>query len=484
MNTLCASSALDAAWCSRIEFTSTCVSLDEPPITTCKYFDLMLVPAQATACITAGPVVVTHDDGRIDVGRFARDDSDGSTIIVLNSSHASHVDVISIVHDGAMRLRRTHVRFRSVHHFRLVLLKKEAVAVNTALIRSESLIEYRTCPMCQRTGERPCSCRLAFISPVHPADFATFRANLHALSGAFSGHCLKFNVGDSSPSELLTRTCVSPTSSQHLISNIAHSAVQYLVASGTKSTLIPPTPSSIPSANSFPFSPISAPTPTATLDEAPAVKHLTFAESVESIIQQSLSNNQLQHEERPLEHDALASFFSGAPQNTPRPQSAPPAQSSIMNATTSSTLQTSPISQLSEQHCTWPMMDIAAGSGEARESKSADGGIRKARFKGSLTMSSVSTPAVEKEVRKPIRRARRTTKKVVTEEMLREREARRQLRIFKNRQAAARSNQRRKMQNDRLKSALADARGRALQLRDRHMVLREENLRLKMALLM
>lgn len=76
----------------------------------------------------------------------------------------------------------------------------------------------------------------------------------------------------------------------------------------------------------------------------------------------------------------------------------------------------------------------------------------------------------------------RKKKREITEKELAEREARRELRIAKNRQAAARSNLRRKQQNDSLKAALAAARNRALQLRDRHLKLREENLSLKMAL--
>ena len=511
INTLCASTSLDAAWCSRIEFTSTSVSLDEPPMTTCKYFDVMLAPAHATGCITAGPAAITHADGRLDIGRFARDDSDGSTIIVLNSSHNPHIDVISIVHDGAMRLRRTHVRFRSVHYFRLVLLKEEGVALNTAIIRSESMMECRACPMCQRTGERPCSCRLAFISPMHSTDFAPFRANLHALTGAYSGHCLKFHFSDSSPCELLIRTCVTPTSSQRVISNLAHSAAQYLLASATKSNVaIPSTQTSLPvttttTTTSYPFSSISVPPPLPALEETTVPKQLTFAESVENIIQQSLTTDQLQYDERAVEHDALVAFLSGTPNTTSAAASPPPpptrpttrttttppsiqVANSMMDAVaTTAAHQTSPISQMSEQDCTWQVLDITRGleGGIGTRVERTSRVYQEQRGRVSPTTSSVSTPTVEKEIRKPtIRRARRTTKKVVTEEMLREREARRQLRIFKNRQAAARSNQRRKMQNDRLKSALAEARGRALQLRDRHMVLREENLRLKMALLM
>lgn len=84
----------------------------------------------------------------------------------------------------------------------------------------------------------------------------------------------------------------------------------------------------------------------------------------------------------------------------------------------------------------------------------------------------------------PPTRARRAPRRPMTEQELKAREERRQVRIMKNRAAAARSNARRKKHNDALKGALAEARGRALELRDRHMELREENLRLKTLLLL
>lgn len=94
-------------------------------------------------------------------------------------------------------------------------------------------------------------------------------------------------------------------------------------------------------------------------------------------------------------------------------------------------------------------------------------------------------PLVSQSIHPPRRpRGRRRGGAPETPEAAREREMRRQVRVFKNRAAAARSNARRKAQNDALKGALADIRRRALDLRERRMSLREENLRLKTLLLM
>lgn len=90
----------------------------------------------------------------------------------------------------------------------------------------------------------------------------------------------------------------------------------------------------------------------------------------------------------------------------------------------------------------------------------------------SESTSSQSPPPSPKQPKRPL-----------TDAMIREKEVRQQIRIFKNRAAAARSNARRKHKNDALKSALAVVRRRARELRDRQMALWEENLRLKTLLL-
>lgn len=60
-----------------------------------------------------------------------------------------------------------------------------------------------------------------------------------------------------------------------------------------------------------------------------------------------------------------------------------------------------------------------------------------------------------------------------------DKEQRAALRRQRNREAATRSNMKRKLKNDRLKSDLQESRGRAAELRARELVLREENIRLR-----
>lgn len=446
LGALCAPAALDAAWAARVHLAAATAASPRERVLTA-----MLVPAAAAGSVTAGAAVLHYENGHTAVGRFARDDSDGA--LVLLERRGAHVDVSALAHDGATRTRRARARFRTGSTFRAALFGDRSAA-SAALTRVDISVESRACPMCRRRAERPCACRLAFISPIHATDFTPFRANMHALVGAYAGRAVRLYPGAAPAADFETQTSVSPASEPALIARLAHLAVQSLLVTPTA----PVAPVLSPDAYTA-----SLPTQVDSVDCSP--KQLTFAESVESIIQQTMHPNTAQHVPAPMPADPLAAFLT---ETQSLPAMLPP-------------VHTSPVSELVDAapkwNYNWQPHHLSANP--------ENSACATTQSPTTSTVSTVSTPTSQPSTgRKPARRARRTTKKVLTEEMLREREARRQLRIFKNRQAAARSNLRRKLQNDRLKKALAEVRGRALQLRDRHMVLREENLRLKMALLM
>lgn len=448
LGALCAPTALDAAWAARLHFTSE--RRGTPPQ---RNLSVMLVPAAATGSLTVGAAVMHFANGHTAVGRFARDDADGALVFV--ERRAEHIDVVAITHDGATRLRRTRALFQAGDAFRAALYGDRSAACS-ALINITLSVSSRACPMCRRRAERPCTCRLAFISPMHAADFTPFRANMHALCGSYNGRSVRLFSKGAPAEDYVTRGTVTPATEPTLVARLAHLAVQSLLVS--------------PSAPIAPvLSPQSFQVPDSTDCGAAddSAKLMSFAESVESIIQQSMHPDAASHRTAvAAASDPLSAFLNEAPT---LPNTLP-------------ALHTSPVSEITgtpKWSYSWQPQHLSAMP------ESSDG--MDSHSPTTSTVSTLSTPMNHQQqavVRKPARRPRRTTKKVLTEEMLREREARRQLRIFKNRQAAARSNLRRKLQNDRLKKALAEVRGRALQLRDRHMVLREENLRLKMALLM
>lgn len=509
LSALCTPSVLDASWATSLQVDAQSVTQPSTNIVS-KSWSVLLVPAHAiaTSQLTAGVCVYSDDStGQVSIGRFARDDSDGTITFVLNNSDGVHVDVLTTSHDGAMRVRRIFGRFRGVQSFRSALSGDSSNnGCNSGLARCMVNFESRACPMCQRRGERPCTCRLAFISPMHAADFATFRANMHALTGSYAGHCYRVTSvpvpGIAQPEEMVSRTQVIPSNSQPLITSLANTAVQMLLANGPvyQDTLPiePLTPqataqATVQTATSSTMTASTVPTTHSTTPTPKSASALSFAESVESIIQQSFTVSNADTSRDVLENDPLAAFLSGTVPST-------------STTCIEQSLQTSPLSQLGQglpsgvpaapvsYSSTWPLPSHAHSMqlGESFQENGSYtlGAPARAASPTASNVSSASSAAVtaaplpaSKAISAPARRPRRTTKKVMTEEMLREREARRQLRVFKNRQAAARSNLRRKLQNDRLKSALAEVRGKALELRDQHMILREENLKLKLLIL-
>lgn len=413
LDTLCSPPSLDAAWSSTVDFepySSTTASTT--PAT--KQADVIFIPSQCTATLTLGTVIISKPLGNIKVGRFVRDDSDGTLFIVMVSSV---VDVYSIVHHGSMRVQKSHLRYKSFTDYTHAFMDFQYEYMNQPIPEKvESYFQSRPCYMCQSTDDlKACNCRLSFISPSRPADFSPFRANMQAFAGAFMGVSYLATPASILPEEIGYRSTIAPLANPSMFSSIIQLAIQVLLSS---------------------TQPLST-TPTIDNNTTAATQPLMF----EPIAFSDISNTSAPCS--PM--DELPHPFSLndilANQEASPPSAFQESVEGILKFPARTAVELTKIKKMPER---------------------------------TKTAKSKTTTSRSKGIKKK--------KRELTEKELAEREARRELRIAKNRQAAARSNLRRKQQNDSLKAALAAARNQALQLRDRHLKLREENLTLKMAL--
>jgi len=440
---LCAPASLDAAW-------STTVHLENISIN--KQTDAIFIPAQCVGSRTLGICVLSVPHfGGVKVGTFVRDDSDGSVFILIQSQHTSDVDVYAIVHHGSMRIQRSHLRFASFADY--LTAAQGFVQQNQPIPQVvASAFQSRSCHMCRRAdGTPPCSCRLSFISPCHNKDFSPFRANMQALAGNFCGVNYRVTPAEILPAEIAYKSSIAPLENPHMFSTMIEMAIQ----------------------NILQLHPFATQQHSATVPDT----------STDTIATAATAHTN--------------SGIITAPADLPL--FAPIAFSDISNSS-------NPPSPMDEISYPFSLEDILANEGCTPPSefeKSVCGILAqqhhhmynyavppvsptipqipfKSKSKSASISISISAPAPKPKGDK--KKKKRKKSRELSPKELAEREARRELRIAKNRQAAARSNLRRKQQNDSLKAALAAARNQALQLRDRHLKLREENLTLKMAL--
>lgn len=409
LDTLCTTCVLGAAWCSTVNlqpFSSTATAL-------AKQYDSIFIPSRCIGTLTLGVVIISKPgEDSVRVGRFVRDDSDGSLFILISSTTTTSVDVYRIVHHGSMRIQKSHLRFSSFPDYTHALLGLEHDISDKVSVSFQS----RPCYMCQSADDlKICSCQLSFISPSAPMEFSPFRANMEAFVGAYNGILYQVTPASILPEEIAYRSTIAPLNNPHMFSSMVQLAIQAIISSQ------PPLSTSITDGK---------PTSTA--------QPLFFQPSILTYISSSLSP-----------------FSPTGEIDIP-----PPFSLNGIQVSWSSSFEES-VEDILKFQTAVPHIHMQVKKDIPNRPS-----------------SSKNKTAASNKVKGTIRKKKRK----LTEEELAEREARRELRITKNRQAAARSNLRRKQQNDSLKAALAAARNRALQLRDRHLKLREENLSLKIAL--
>lgn len=157
------------------------------------------IPAFSIGSITAGFCVEqpAHAAKRDDAApdslqciRFIRDDRAGIFLHVSENERTSVTEVDFLTHKSSTRRTRVRMKF-DMHALRTVLRTPRGILhpadIASSLIYLNVSDEKRSCPVCKDPTATHCSCKLPLRRPHHPLDFQFEASNMGLYTGFYQG---------------------------------------------------------------------------------------------------------------------------------------------------------------------------------------------------------------------------------------------------------------------------------------------------------
>ncbi|CDF34985.1 unnamed protein product [Chondrus crispus] len=414
--------------------------------------------------------------------RYVRDDATGALIIAYKDPHTNLFKVESMVQASTTTRRRVYAIF-DLDHFRAAV-NAEYCSFRPSLVANAlkflcSSVETRHCPKCAAPPSAACHCPLGLKLPSHSLDFSTVANNMVSFTGAFEGVTRSAVFNDGIELQAANLGCVINIDGcigNDLIDRLSRWAIsdQLTDKKGCPTALIMP--------------------PSGT-DDAETTADMVI--DTDNLAQVSAALSYVAPPPPPPAVDLFAkgtsSCSSGSgmliteslddPPPLLVPERAPPTASQIFETAAQAPPPTA--------HGTLDFVDEITGQAQVSDSffnpSEPSTPAEESMSSGSAGMSVIAPSAAIFDTQPVVIGATLRNKaiapsapvQVSKETMQSEKELRAQLRKQRNREAAQRSNMKRKFKNDTLKQALRDVHSRAAQLRARELQLREENLELR-----
>lgn len=149
----------------------------------------------STNCSADWCLPLEHDPpfGNANHFRFVRDDSNGVLLLSRRDRHTGCIKMETISHISVSSRRRVVAVFdhdalqKAVHAAHGIL---PADAVLDALTVINFLTESRDCPQCGAMAASPCTCIVETTLPAHPLDFSSIATNMSTYLGSWEGLAL------------------------------------------------------------------------------------------------------------------------------------------------------------------------------------------------------------------------------------------------------------------------------------------------------
>lgn len=395
----------------------------------------VVMPSLVVDRITTAYIIEENIDSSVEpskpelnVLRMAFRDTDGHGVCMRHDEQKGLTEVL------LMAIISSTYQQRHLFQFDTKLLREayskgsspNLLTLANALRHSESYAERRICPVCRLSSDLECECKLDFSHASHPFDFSQFSKNLFAHAGDFSGFCLwndYLNGFPVSSKQVLTFTSVVGDADQETVDRMVRWATEKYVGARYASVLRSHLSSSL--FNSFvadmharALSPVTADEPTAFQVPVQALQH--SAKARDSALDGLLQGPGFIPGQQQVPHSAA---LAAQKLSAPLPITAREAGQNASGVL----LENSAVAAAPGMH------KIAPAGGSVDTQKQEESGTDNLVYR----------------------------------------------RILRNRESAARCNQRKQLRLEQLKRSLADLQKREAALRDRESALRDENARLR-----
>lgn len=417
----------------------------------------------------------------VSCARYVRDDERGVILMLSENPATGITEVDCMSHRSTRKRTRVCARFHTNSlHSNLKSTKGVLHPDDLAEALSYLNVSYerRACPMCMMAGSGECGCVLPFRRPAHPLDFRNERGNMRLHTGLYQGGCTVRLFNDALPcviTSLSTRSVIRGSLDRRVVSRLTKYAVQDRMSKLKVN----------------PFSPVaSLPTPrhcdiaSCPADDAQAVDPLMQGDLTASVM---LPDESFLQDTGLLQSSSPPSLFLGD-KLIEDPTPFIPAPLGTGTTVLDFAMLQSGSKVGSDRGTEQSISGVEDGRARTEQQdggSSSDGGMST----HSATQNNGDIVRTESGRESSARRkrsgsqsescAKRARGWDETEGKLEGKELRAALRKQRNREAAAKSNVKRKIRNEALRRDLAEVSKRATELRAMEKVLREENVRLR-----
>ena len=370
---------------------------------------------------------------RVECHRYVRDDNKGLFVLLSEDNDKKIIEIDCMSHQSSRKRTRVCARFNNEILKANLRSEHGPLSIDNlthGLTYLNVCEEIRPCPVCQLANETVCDCVLPFKRPIHPLDFRSEKVNMGLHTGRYQGTSKLKLYKDGNPfifTNLNTRSIIKGSLDKLLISRLN----KYAVEDRMSRLNVNPFALMMPKTNAI----------------CQVDKYNETVDPIAELLGQDTSKT------RYMENCDIT-----LPETTILDRSA------IMDTSTETALENVliPVSQ---------------------------SGFNASAFLSAMTVfppNSVlsdksSVNLINKDINKNGEMCERTTEEEEEEEkmVLTEKERKLEQRKQRNREAAAKSNIKRKERNEALRRDLKEVHQKALELRGIEKRLREENVRLR-----
>lgn len=389
--------------------------------------------------------------------RYIRDDKNGALHMIHYNEAKGILKIESLAHITASSRRRVFAicdveKFRAALHSEQGGLNVEGILNSLHMINF--LTEFRACSYCSHTPG-PCSCTVEMEKPRHPLDFATAKKNMGTFLGAYEGlanTCILRN-GVAQISALVgSRIQVDVDLDQELMTRLCNWAISDQLSRRKENplALVMPQRNQQQAADLFG---LGSP---ATGNKSDAITSFDWeAPGFDTDLEAALNTSSSSSRSAPVsEMGTGVLLVDKLDQDKPNDNA-----TAWDDITDEAMLLVNSIATSNPDD----MLDVDTGSSESYP----------------CNLNQPEPVALAPVVGRPRTIMPKTVVDTSRRDKQTEKELRAERRKQRNREAAQRSNAKRKLRNDTLKQALKDVHAKAAELRARELVLREENLKLR-----
>lgn len=411
---------------------------------------------------------------RVSCARYVRDDDRGVFLLLSENDATGVTEVDCMSHRSTRRRTRVVARFHTDTLHRNLRSSKGVLHPDDlaeALSYLNVSYERRACPMCKMADSGECGCVLPFKRPAHPLDFRNEQRNMRLHTGLYQGVCTVRLFNAALPfviTNLSTRAIIKGSLDKRVISRLNRYAVQDRMSKLTLS----------------PFSPVASLPAPRICDNATRGPEDAQVD-VDPLLQEDLTAPLMLPDESFLQDPGLLQSsslpslsFGNELIEGPMPLLSAPL------GTGTTVLDVSMLkagSKVGSDRGTEQSISRVVKSDVGRDGgSSSDGGMSATHSTTQNNGEALGTESGRKRSgSQRASSAKRARVSDETERTLDGRELKAELRKRRNREAAAKSNVKRRIRNEALRKDLAEVNERVTELRAMEKVLREENVRLR-----